>query len=150
MTITTSLVSTAEPSTIHRLLVDVEAWSIWSPHVASVDPPTGEVAAGWEGSTRAFFSPGATEMIVDEVIADGGYTWHCAVGPWTLRYRNAVTAGVNGGSTITFAADLHGPAATVIERIVGPVSALGQRRRMHRLARSAELVERLGGPSPPR
>ncbi len=142
MTIRTELVSTATPSTIHGLLVDVEAWSVWSPHVASVDPPTGEVSAGWEGATRAFFSPTATEMIVDEVIPDGGYTWHCTVGPWTLRYRNLVAAGVDVGSTITFEADLVGPGSSIIERVVAPLSALGQRRRMHRLARTAELIER--------
>ncbi len=142
MAIRTELVSTASPSTIHRLLVDVEAWSVWSPHVVSVEPPTGEVFAGWEGATRAFFSPTATEMIVDEVFPDGGYTWRCTVGPWTLRYRNLVAAGVNAGSTITFEADLDGPGSNRIERVVAPLSALGQRRRMHRLARAAELVER--------
>ncbi len=142
MTIRTELVSTAAPSTIHRLLVEVEAWSVWSPHVASVDPPTGEVTDGWEGATRAFFSPTATEMVVDEVVPDGGYTWHCTVGPWTLRYRNRVEAGVNGGSTIAFDADLDGPGAAVLERVVAPLSAYGQRRRMHRLARAAELIER--------
>ncbi|MEO1064286.1 MAG: SRPBCC family protein [Actinomycetota bacterium] len=145
MTIHTELVSTASPSTIHRLLVDVEAWSVWSPHVASVDPPTGEVTAGWEGATRAFFSPTATEMIVDEVVPDGGYTWHCSVGPWTLRYRNLVRPGVNSGSVVAFDAELDGPAASVLERVVAPLSAYGQRRRMHRLAQAAELVERAAG-----
>ncbi len=144
MTIRTELVSTASPSTVHRLLVDVEAWAVWSPHVASVDPPTGDVEPGWEGATRAFFSPAPTEMIVDDVVADGGYTWHCTVGPWTLRYRNQVAPGVTSGSTITFEAELEGPAAAAIERVVAPLSALGQRRRMHRLARLAELIERSG------
>lgn len=142
MTIRTELVSTASPATIHRLLVDVEAWSVWSPHVASVEPPTGDVTAGWEGATRAFFSPTATEMIVDEVVPDGGYTWRCTVGPWTLRYRNRVEPGVTSGSTITFEADLDGPGASFIERVVAPLSAFGQRRRMYRLARAAELIER--------
>lgn len=142
MTIRTELVSTASPVTIHRLLVDVEAWSVWSPHVAGVEPSTGEVTSGWVGATRAFFSPTATEMIVEEVFPDGGYTWRCAVGPWTLRYRNRVRAGVASGSVIAFAADLDGPAADVIERLVAPISAYGQRRRMYRLARTAELVER--------
>ena len=35
--ITTEIRSSAAPSTIHELLVDVDAWTVWSPHVASVD-----------------------------------------------------------------------------------------------------------------
>ena len=139
--IVTEIDSSASPATIHDLLVDVDAWSIWSPHVASVECSERRVRSGWSGVTRAFFSPGATSMIVDEVRLDGGYTWHSTLGPWRLDYENAVVV-ARGGSTLRFAADLHGPAARVIERLVAPLSALGQRRRMVRLARLAELVER--------
>lgn len=139
--IITEVDSSAAPSTIHRLLVDVDAWSIWSPHVASVEASTREVASGWTGETRAFFSPTATSMTVDEVRPDGGYTWHSTLGPWRLDYDNAVAAS-GAGSTLRFTASLSGPASRFVERLVSPVSAFGQRRRMTRLSRLAELVER--------
>ena len=139
--IVTEIVSSAAPATIHELLVDVDAWSAWSPHVASVETSERRVGPGWTGATRAFFSPGATSMIVDEVRPDGGYTWHSTVGPWRLDYDNAVLP-AESGSTLRFTAELRGPAAEVIERLVAPLSARGQRRRMVRLARLAELLER--------
>ena len=143
--ITTEIRSTAAPSTIHELLVDVDAWSVWSPHVASVDAETRRVSAGWVGATRAFFAPGATSMIVDDVRPDGGYTWHSTLGPWRLDYDNHVAAAGGGGSTLRFTARLSGPAGAALERLVLPLSALGQRRRMTRLARLAELLERNAG-----
>ena len=90
--ITTEIDSSAAPATIHELLVDVDSWSLWSPHVASVTAVTRRIAPGWTGATRAFFSPGATSMIVDDVRADGGYTWHTTLGPWRLDYDNHVAA----------------------------------------------------------
>lgn len=138
--IVTQIDSSATPSTIHELLVDVDAWSVWSPHVASVESDERRVRPGWTGATRAFFSPGATPMIVDDVHPDGGYTWHSTLGPWRLDYENAVRPAARG-STLRFSADLNGPASDVVERLVAPLSALGQRRRMARLARLAELVE---------
>ena len=36
------------------------------------------------------------------------------------------------------AADVHGPAGTLVERVVGWLSAFGQRRRLERLAVMAE------------
>lgn len=140
--ITTEIESSAAPSTIHELLVDVESWSVWSPHVASVDATSRRVGPGWTGVTRAFFSPAATPMFVSEVRPDGGYRWHSKAGPWRLDYDNAV-AGGEQGSAIRFSAELTGPMAPLIERVVAPLSALGQRRRMTRLARTAELLERL-------
>lgn len=99
------------------------------------------VGPGWTGATRAFFSPGKTTMVVDEVRPDGGYTWHSTLGPWRLDYDNAVVP-ANDGSTLRFTAQLSGPANAVVERLVAPLSALGQRRRMARLARLAELFAR--------
>ncbi len=141
--ITTEVRSTARPATVHELLVDVDAWSVWSPHVRAVDAETRRVEPGWVGATRAFFSPAPTEMVVDEVRPDGGYTWHATLGPWRLEYDNAVVP-ADGGSTVRFAAELHGPASALIERLVAPMSSLGQRRRMARLARLAELLEQHG------
>lgn len=139
--IATEVVSSASPATVHELLVDVDAWSVWSPHVASVEAHDRRVTPGWTGATRAFFSPGATKMVVDDVRPSGGYAWHSTLGPWRLDYDNAV-APSEEGSTLRFTAELRGPAAEVIERLVAPISALGQRRRMARLARLAEFVER--------
>lgn len=85
-------------------------------------------------------------MAVDTVRADGGYTWNSTVGPWRLDYDNAVVSDTRGGgSVVTFTAQLHGPAGDVLERLVTPLSALGQRRRMARLTRLAELLERRAG-----
>ncbi|MEL7207632.1 MAG: SRPBCC family protein [Actinomycetota bacterium] len=134
----------ASAAGVHRLLVDIETWALWSPHVASVSPPTGEVHEGWRGSVRAFFSPTATEMHVTRVRPDGGYAWESHLGPWRLAYDNRVEP-IDTGSTIRFTAELSGPAAELLERLVAPLSARGQRRRTERLARLAELVERGAG-----
>lgn len=143
--IATETRSAAGPATVHELLVDVDAWAVWSPHVAAVDAPTRRVEAGWVGRTRAFFSPLATTMTVDDVIRDGGYSWHSTVGPWRLDYENRVVPTRDRGSTLHFTARLSGPGADGLERLVAPLSAFGQRRRMTRLARLAELIERHAG-----
>lgn len=140
--IATETRSAAAPATVHDLLVDVDAWAVWSPHVASVDADSRQVTPGWTGRTRAFFSPLPTTMTVDDVVDGGGYAWHSSVGPWRLDYENRVVPTSDGGSTLHFSARLSGPAADGLERLVGPLSALGQRRRMTRLARLAELIER--------
>lgn len=143
--IATTVRCAASADTVHDLLTDVDAWPVWSPHVASVDAPVRRIAPGWAGMTRAFFSPVPTSMTVDDVRHDGGYTWHSTVGPWRLDYDNGVQPDAAGGSVLRFTAQLSGPGAEVLERVVGPVSALGQRRRMRRLARLAELIERRSG-----
>ncbi|MGI9645770.1 MAG: SRPBCC family protein, partial [Ilumatobacteraceae bacterium] len=129
--IATEIDSPAAPATIHELLVDVDTWPVWSPHVASVTVETRRLTPGWHGATRAFFSPGATSMVVDDVHPDGGDTWHSTLGPWRLDYDNHVEP-ADDGSTLRFTARLSGPASAVIERLVAPLSALGQRRRMAR------------------
>ncbi len=132
--------TTASAATVHELLVDVKAWSLWSPHVASVSSDRDRVEPGWVGETRAFFAPTVTTMIVDEVRPDGGYRWHSTAGPWRLDYDNLVLA-TSTGCTIRFTAELRGPAAAVLERLVAPLSELGQRRRIARLVKLAEIVE---------
>jgi hypothetical protein len=139
--IRTEIQSVAAATTVHELLVDVDAWSLWSPHVASVEATQRRITPGWTGATRAFFAPRATPMTVDEVRPEGGYRWHARVGPWRLDYENRVEAAPMG-SRLRFTARLSGPGSGLIERIVGPLSAYGQRRRMDRLARLAEIVER--------
>ena len=142
--IATEVSCAATAGTVHELLVDVDAWEVWSPHVARVDTTERRIAPGWTGGTRAFFAPFATPMVVDEVRDGGGYTWHSTLGPWRLDYDNAVDVveGDGPASTIRFSAGLTGPAADLVERVVAPVSAFGQRRRMLRLAHLAELLER--------
>jgi len=132
----------ASPHTLHELLVDVDAWPLWSPHVASLDAPSRRITPGWVGRPRAFFAPMAVAMEVDRVDDDGGYLWHSTLGPWRLDYSNRVWPNADGGSTVAFSATLSGPAAAVLERIVGPVSAWGQRRRIARLVQLGALVER--------
>ena len=70
-------------------------------------------------------------MVVDAVLPEGGYTWHSTVGPWRLDYDNVV-APADDGSRLRFTARLNGPASARIERLVAPLSALGQRRRIAR------------------
>jgi hypothetical protein len=146
--IRTERTSQARPAIVHELLVDIEAWKHWSPHVASVASDSRRVGPGWEGATRPFFAPFATTMTVGEVRADGGYRWHASLGPWRLDYDNLVEP-APAGSTLRFTAALQGPGAGWLERIVGPLSALGQRRRIRRLVELAELIDGLP-PTPPR
>lgn len=142
--IRTEIDTTASAHAVHELLVDVDAWSLWSPHVAALDAPTRRVEDGWVGRPRAFFAPMAVPMEVDAVEIDRGYTWHSTLGPWRLDYANRVEPAPAGGSTIRFTAQLSGPMASMLESVVGPLSARGQRRRMARLAQLAELVDRAG------
>ncbi len=142
--IATEIRCAAAPATVHELLVDVDSWELWSPHVAHVDAPARRIGNGWSGGTRAFFAPVATPMVVDEVRVDGGYSWHSTLGPWRLDYDNAVRPD-GGGSAIRFEARLSGPGAEWLERLVAPLSARGQRRRMRRLAHLAELVDGRAG-----
>lgn len=44
------------PALVHDLLVDVAAWRLWAPHVASVTPGHGRVTAGWRARARARIS----------------------------------------------------------------------------------------------
>lgn len=142
--ISTELRCDATAATVHELLVDVDAWSVWSPHVASVKARERRITPGWTGATRAFFAPGATSMVVDDVVSGSGYRWHSQLGPWRLDYENRVEA-AGTGSRLRFTARLSGPGCALLERLVAPLSAYGQRRRMSRLARLAELMERTSG-----
>lgn len=84
----------------------------------------------------------AIPMEVDEVTDDRGHTWHSTFGPWRLDDTNRVEPAPTGGSLVRFAAKLSGPASGVLERIIGPLSARGQRRRIERLVHLAELIRR--------
>ncbi len=139
--IESDLTTTASPAVVHELLVDVESWRLWSPHISSVESSEPRIDVGWAGRTRAFFSPMSTAMVVDDVYPDGGYDWHSTLGPWKLRYQNRVEH-AKGGALIRFSAGLDGPLSSILQLIVSPISAFGQRRRIRRLAHLAETVER--------
>lgn len=140
--IETTVSTSASAAIIHDLLVDTEAWPTWSPHVAAMDAPSRRVEPGWVGRPRAFFSPMAIAMVVGDVYPDGGYDWHSTLGPWRLDYQNRVMpAAGDAGAEIRFTASLSGPLGSILERIVRPLSARGQRNRMTRLAEMAEAAE---------
>ena len=63
------------------------------------------------------------------------------LGEPVLRYDNRVEAD-GRWTTVRLTARLEGPAARFLERLVTPVSALGQRRRIARLVELAELIDR--------
>lgn len=137
MTITSSRTVAAPAARVHDLLTDVDAWLLWSPHVVSVDPPGGRIGEGWAGRVRPFFGP-ATTMRVTEVRPDGGYAWSTRALGHRLDYDWRVRGTDAEQCVVEVVADVHGPAAPLVERLVGRLSALGQRRRLERLAVLAE------------
>ena len=132
----------APPERVHDLLVDVEAWALWSPHIASVTPSSGRVQTGWRGLVRAWFSPLPTEMVVDRATAGRGIAWHSRGLGHTLRYENEVTPWGAGGSRVRFSARVEGPLGPLVTRVARPLSAYGQRRRLTRLDALARLESR--------
>jgi len=141
--ITASLdVPAADPRTVHALLTDIAAWRLWSPHVASVAPDHGTVHPGQTVATRAFFSPAVTPMHVDWVRPEEGMGWHSRAAGHTLTYENRVEPLAGGGTRVAFTARIEGPAAGVLTVLAAPLSRLGMRRRMTRLARLTLLVQR--------
>ncbi len=134
----------APPAVVHRLLADVEAWALWSPHVAEVRPATGTVAAGWRGQVRPWFAPRPTTMVVDAADPGAGLLWHSPGFGHTLRYEHRVAA-AGDGSVVTFTARVEGPLGGLLTALARPVSAFGQRRRLARLDHLARLVARTAG-----
>lgn len=141
--IRTELVVPAAPEVVHDLLVDIAAWSLWSPHVASATPGAGRVLAGDVVRTRAFFSPVVTPMHVDWVDPGRGMGWHATGAGHRLVYENRVEPAAEG-ARVTFTARIEGPAARLLTLLSRGPSALGQRRRIARLGRLAALVEHRG------
>ncbi|MFC3688368.1 SRPBCC family protein [Aquipuribacter hungaricus] len=141
MSITSARTVAAPASRVHDLLVDVDAWQLWSPHVVSVDPPGGQVVDGWTGRVRPFFGP-ATTMRVTRVRPDAGYAWSTRALGHRLDYDWTVRPTGEQRCVVSVTADVHGPAGTVVEGVVGWLSAFGQRRRLERLAVLAEGWQR--------
>ena len=73
------------------LLRDVAAWRLWSPHVASVEPPSGRVRPGQVLRVRPWFGPPTRMRVesVDEPAHDdgsGGLVWSTPGLGHVLRY----------------------------------------------------------------
>ncbi len=128
----------APPTIVHDLLTDVGAWALWSPHVASVEPASGSVEAGWRLRVRPWFGP-PTVMEVTEVLPGAGMCWRTRGAGHVLTYDQLVEAD-GEGCLVTFTARVAGPAGALVQRAAAPLSALGQRRRLARLAASAEYL----------
>lgn len=132
---------------VHDLITDVAAWSVWSPHVASVDVVSGDPARvhpGWVARVRPWFGP-ATAMEVLTAEDGRGITWRSRAWGYELRYRDGIEPLSDDAVRVVFEAELSGPGAGVLERLVAPLSALGQRRRIRRLVATAGLVLRRDG-----
>jgi len=122
---------------VHALLTDVEAWALWSPHITSVEPATGAVATGWSGQVKAWFSPTPTTMTVTWAESGRGMGWETPGLGHTLRYEQRIEP-ISGGCRVTFSAEVVGRFGEALTTVAGPLSALGQRRRLARLAALAE------------
>lgn len=137
MTISTCRAIAAPASLVHDLLVDVDAWQLWSPHIVRVEPAGGRVSVGWEGRVTPFLGP-ATTMRVTSLRPDGGYTWSSRALGHRLDYADLVRPAGPNGCVVELRAVVHGPFAFVVERAVGWLSRFGQRGRLDRLAVLAE------------
>lgn len=131
----------AAPSAlVHDLLTDIAAWRVWSPHVASAVPARGHVAEGDVVRVRAWFSPAVTAMHVTWARPDEGMGWESRALGHVLRYEQRIAPAAGGGAHVSFSARVEGPAGSWLTRAARPLSALGQRRRLRRLAALAEAL----------
>lgn len=135
----------APPAVVHALLVDVGAWRLWSPHLAWIEREAGPVGEGETIGVRAWFSPTPTPMRIAWVRPDGGMGWESEGLGHRLHYEHRVDPG-HLGSEVTFRAWVQGPRGAGLTRLAAPLSAWGQRQRLARLGRLAELTVRVGGP----
>jgi len=112
---------------VHALLTDVEAWALWSPHIASVEPPTGSVAAGWTGQVKAWFSPTPTTMTVTWAEPGRGLGWETPGLGHTLRYEQRIEP-VSGGCRVTFSAEVVGRLGETLTRAAAPLAEYEAKR----------------------
>lgn len=139
MSIQTRRTVHAPAELVHDLLIDVAAWGSWSPHVARVEPSTGRVTSGQQLRVRPWFGP-TTRMRVETVTPGAGMTWSTPGLGHVLRYEQRIASISDEACEVTFLATVDGPVGAVATRVTGPLSALGQRHRLSRLAALAELV----------
>ena len=70
-----------------------------------------------------------------------GIRWQLhAAGGVRLDYEDLIDARGADACTVTMTAQLTGPAGAVVEQLVAPLSAYGQRRRLARLVALAEYA----------
>ncbi len=135
--------SVAAPAAVaHAVLTDVTAWRLWSPHISRVDAEHEVIEeAGWTGIVTPWFGPG-TRMSVTWCEPGRGIRWSSTALGHRLDYADLIEPDGDDRSTVTMTARVSGPAGAVLERLVAPLSALGQRRRLARLAALAEYLHR--------
>lgn len=133
----------AAPAAVaHAVLTDVAAWRLWSPHIRRVDC-AGEVIldASWSGTITPWFGPG-TVMEVTWCEPGRGIRWTSRAAGHRLDYADLITPQGDQRCTVTMEAEVSGPAGKLVQGVVGPLSAYGQRRRLNRLAALAEFLHR--------
>jgi hypothetical protein len=132
----------APAAVVHALLTDVAAWRLWSPHIDHVDAASERIdGPGWSGLVKPWFGP-ATRMEVTWCEPGAGIRWTSTAAGHHLDYADLITPEGDERCTVTMTAQLTGPAGAVAERLVAPLSAYGQRRRLARLAALAEYLQR--------
>lgn len=138
-----SELSVAAPAAVaHAVLTDITAWRLWSPHIARVDTTQDVIeAAGWTGMVKPWFGP-ATRMDVTWCEPGRGLRWTSAAAGHRLDYADLITPDGPDGCTVTMTATVSGPVGPIVQRVVGPLSAFGQRRRLSRLAALSEYLHR--------
>ncbi len=129
----------APAATTHAVLTDVTAWKLWSPHVQRVDAPSRVIeSAGWSGLVKPWFGP-ATVMEVTWCEPGRGIRWTSTAAGHRLDYADLIEPD-GEGCTVTMTAQVIGPVGPLVQTVVGPLSAYGQRRRLTRLAALAEFL----------
>lgn len=133
----------AAPAAVaHAVLTDVAAWRLWSPHVSRVESDSEVIeSAGWTGMVTPWFGP-ATRMDVTWCEPGRGIRWTSHAAGHRLDYADLITPDGEHGCTVTMSAEVTGPLGPVVQGLVGPLSAYGQRRRLTRLAALSEFLHR--------
>jgi hypothetical protein len=98
-------------------------------------------AAGWSGLVKPWFGP-ATRMDVTWCEPGRGIRWSSTAAGYRLEYADLIEPPDDESCAVTMTAELRGPAGDTVERVVVPLSAYGQRRRLERLGALAEYVHR--------
>ena len=83
-------------------------------------------------------------MTVTYAEAGKGIEWETTGLGHTLRYQQRIEPAPEG-SQVRFTAQVEGPAGDVLSQLAKPLSALGQRRRLARLAALAEYETQRSG-----
>ncbi|HXV93259.1 MAG TPA: SRPBCC family protein [Pseudonocardia sp.] len=131
----------APAAVVHTLLTDVTSWRLWSPHISRVDAEQDRIDVGWSGVVTPWFGPG-TRMDVTWCEPGRGIRWTSTAAGYRLDYADLVEPDGDDRCTVTMTAALAGPAGAAAERVIAPLSAYGQRRRLARLGMLAEYLHR--------